>query len=85
MFATVLLESEILPSCLLVPKDALLVRDQRTLVFIAQRGLAKWQYVEVGEENERFIEIRSGILVGDTVIVGGHYTLSHDAKVAKVD
>lgn len=81
MFAMVKLESEILSNRLLVPKDALLVRDHRTLVFIAQGGLAKWQYVEVGEENEQSIEARSGISTGDTVIVGGHYTLAHDTRI----
>lgn len=85
MFATVRLESEILPNRLLVPKDALLVRYQRTLVFIARGGLAKWQYVTIGEDNEKVIEIRSGVLAGDTVIIGGHYTLSHDAKVLKAN
>lgn len=84
MFASVKLEAEIFKERLLVPKEALLVRDQRTLVFVARDGLAKWHYVEVGEENEEFIEIRSGIAAGDTVIVNGHYTLAHDAKV-KID
>jgi len=81
MFAAVKLETEILRDRLLVPKEALLVRDQRPLVFVAQGGLAKWHYVEVGDENESFLEIRAGITPGDTVIVSGHYTLAHDAKV----
>lgn len=82
MFCTVRVETGILKSLLLLPKSALLVRDQRTLVFIAQSGLAKWRYVDVGEENERFIEVQSGVSPGDTVIVGGHYTLAHEAKIA---
>jgi hypothetical protein len=57
------------------------MRDQRPLVFVAERGLAKWHYVDVEDENERFIAIRSGIEVGDTIIVDGHYTLAHDARV----
>jgi RND family efflux transporter MFP subunit len=81
MFAHVKLETDIFRNRLLVPKEALLVRDQRTLVFVAENGLAKWQYVEVGEENEEFIEIKSGIAPGDSVIVSGHYTLAHDARV----
>jgi len=81
MYASVRVEAEIFNDRLLVPKEALLVRDQRTLVFVAQNGLAKWHYVETGEENEEFIEIKSGITQGDTVIVNGHYTLAHDAKV----
>jgi RND family efflux transporter MFP subunit len=81
MYATVRLVSDVFRSRLCVPKEALLVRDQRTLVFVAQEGLAKWHYVEVGEENEELIEIKSGIAVGDTVIVAGHYTLAHDARI----
>lgn len=84
MFATVKLESEILRNRLLVPKDALLVRDQRTLIFITVGGLAKWQYVEVGDKNDDEIEVRTGVSVGDTVIVGGHYTLAHDARIRAI-
>jgi hypothetical protein len=29
----------------------------------------------------QFIAIRSGIEPGDTVIVDGHYTLAHDARI----
>ncbi|MDL1892690.1 efflux RND transporter periplasmic adaptor subunit [Sphingobacteriales bacterium CHB3] len=81
MYATVRIQTEIIADRLLVPKAALLVRDQRTLVFTAQQGLAKWHYVDVEDENERFIAIRSGITPGDTVIVDGHYTLAHDAGI----
>lgn len=81
MFCAVHIETDILKNRLLVPKNALLVRDQRTLVFLAQNGLAKWQYVEVGDENWEYLEARSGISVGDTVIAGGHFTLAHDTKI----
>jgi HlyD family secretion protein len=81
MYATVKLESAIYPSRLLAPKAALLVRDQRQLVFVAKEGLAKWCYIETGLQNENEVEILGGIEVGDSVIVSGHYTLSHDAKV----
>ena len=51
-------------------------------MFVAQSGLAKWQYVEMGEENERYVELKSAVLPGDSVIISGHYTLAHDAKVS---
>ncbi len=81
MYATVRIETETFNNRLIVPKAALLVRDQRTLVFVVNGDLAKWHYVDVGEENDEVLEIRDGIAVGDTVIVDGHYTLAHDAKV----
>ena len=81
MYATVQLETEILTNRLLVPKEALLTRDQRNLLFVVDGGLAKWHYVEIGEENQQFVEIKEGIKAGDAVIVKGHYTLAHDARV----
>lgn len=81
MFAEVYIETEVLTDRILVPKEALLVRDQRDLVFIVEDNLAKWKYVEVGEQNEKFAEIINGVNNNDSVIVEGHYTLAHDAVV----
>jgi RND family efflux transporter MFP subunit len=81
MFATVLIETDRLHGRLLVPREALLTRDLRPLVFTLEHGRAKWHYVETGEENQEFVEVRSGLAEGDTVIVEGHQALAHDARV----
>ncbi len=82
VFVTVNIETAIHPHRLLVPRSALLVRDDRPLVFTVERGRAQWHYVEPGEANDDLIEIRSGLGAGDTVIVDGHYTLAHDTPVS---
>jgi len=87
MHAEVEIAAEIYTDRLLVPQDAILIRNGRKLVFIVDNGVAKWRYVDIGVENEHFAEIlpgvdsTSGISEGDTVIVEGHFTLAHDAKV----
>lgn len=81
MFAKVLLETENLNNRILIPKEALLVRDKRNLVFVAENGLAKWKYVQIGKQNDQFIEINEGVVPGEDVIVDGQYTLAHDAKI----
>lgn len=84
MFAYVKLDARIYPNRLLVPKEAILERDQRKLVFIIRDGLAKWCYVETGRENEESVEVLSSafdLKPGELVITSGHYTLVHDAKV----
>ncbi|RPH37939.1 efflux RND transporter periplasmic adaptor subunit, partial [bacterium] len=81
MFASVLIETDRLERRLLVPREALLMRDLRQLVFTMEKGVAKWHYVETGDENREFVEIRSGVAEGDTVIVEGHQALAHDARV----
>lgn len=81
MFASVLLETNNLQNRILIPKEALLVRDKRTLVFVVENDLAKWKYVQIGAQNDQFIEIKEGVVPSEEVIVEGHYTLAHDAKV----
>ena len=84
MFAYAKLEAQIFKNRFLVPKDAILIRDQRKLVFVVRDGLAKWCYVDTGLENEEFVEILDstfGLKPGEMVITSGHYTLVHDARV----
>ncbi|PKL79278.1 MAG: hypothetical protein CVV25_08525 [Ignavibacteriae bacterium HGW-Ignavibacteriae-4] len=81
MFAQVNIETESLKNKILIPKDALLVRDRRNLVFVLEEKLARWKYVDIGEQNDLFIEILKGVVPGEDVIVEGQYTLAHDARV----
>lgn len=82
MFATVLIETEVRRHLLLVPRSAILARDERSVIFTVGHGRAQWHYVETGAANDELVEIRTGITTGDTVIVDGHYTLAHDAPVS---
>jgi HlyD family secretion protein len=84
MFASINIESEILRNRILIPKEALLVRDKRNLVFVAEDNLAKWHYVKIGEQNENYIEIFDGVIPGDNVIVEGHYNLAHDSNIKTI-
>ncbi len=85
MHAEVDIAAEVHQGRLLVPQDAVLLRNGRKLVFVVEDGLAKWKYVDTGLENERYIEILNGIVEGEKVIVEGHLTLAHDARVTIVE
>ena len=84
MFASINIESEILRDRILIPKEALLIRDKRNLVFITENNLAKWHYVQIGSQNDKYIEILDGVLPGDKVIVEGHYNLAHDSNIKAI-
>ena len=64
-----------------IPKDAVLVRSGREVVFTIEDSLAKWNYVKTGKENGKEIEILEGLLSDQTVIISNNLQLSHDAPV----
>lgn len=66
---------------IVVPKEAVVMRSGRAVVFTAEEGLAKWNYVTTGRENGREIEILDGLDEGKAVIVTNNLQLAHDAPV----
>jgi HlyD family secretion protein len=82
MFAQVSLDAQIFEDRLLVPGSAVLLRDNRKVVFVVRNGRAQWEYVTVGFENEEWVEILSdNIKEGDVIVTSGHFTLAHDVPV----
>ncbi len=71
---------------MLAPKSALLVRDNRPLVFKKEGDRARWLYVDIGLQNDDWVEIlkvHSGgsLAPGEEVVVSDHLTLAHEAKI----
>jgi RND family efflux transporter MFP subunit len=85
MHAEIEIPAEIYKNRLLIPQEAVLVRSGRKLAFVVEEGLAKWRYLEVGLENENYAEIIDGVKEGEVVIIEGHFTLAHDARVRIVE
>ena len=85
MFADVRVEAARYKDRLLVPREALLTRDDRKVVFVYEGGRAKWRYVETGEETDDMVEVREGLATRDTLITAGHFNLTHNAQVIVVN
>ncbi len=95
-YAKVTLDARRMPDRILVPREAVLERDGRTLVFLFEgqgtTGQAMWQYVATGLENETLVEIIEDpedsstrmLKPGEIVLVDGHRTLTHAAPVRLV-
>ncbi len=96
MYARVSIAARLFPDRVMVPREAILERDNRTLVFLFEpdepdgvEGAAKWTYVTTGLESDRFVELVAGrgttiLDPGQIVLTEGHYTLIHDARVRLV-
>ena len=94
MYARVSLEARRFDHRMLVPRSAILERDRRTMLFVfegeGERGLAKWRYVTTGMQNDSLVEIVANpdtetVRPGEKVLVDGHHTLIHDARVKLVE
>lgn len=81
LFVYAELEAGRLEDRVVVPTEALLVRQGRDLVFVVNEGRAAWTYVTVGRRSGDFVEIIEPLVPGDSVAVRGHHALSHDASV----
>ena len=66
---------------IIVPREALVMKSGRPVVFTISEGLAKWNYVETGLDNGVDLEITKGLEAGSTVIISNNLQLAHDAKV----
>jgi len=91
MHAEVEIVADIYEKRLLVPQEAILHRGGRKLVFVHEDGLAKWRYVQTGLENEDYAEILpaerqgEGVSEGEQVLIEGHFTLAHDARIRVIE
>jgi RND family efflux transporter MFP subunit len=73
------------PSRLVVPKQAVVIRQGKQVVFTYEDGRAKWNYVKTGFENSTEYTIEEGIDVGAQVIITNNLNLGHDAEVNVVE
>ena len=71
-----------------VPKSAVVLRDNQEVLFKVIDGKAYWTYVQTTMENSNFYAIiahpdksSATLNTGDTVIVSGNLNLAHDSEV----
>ncbi|HCI55410.1 MAG TPA: efflux RND transporter periplasmic adaptor subunit [Bacteroidales bacterium] len=72
------------PNRIVVPKEALVIRQGKDVVFVRQDSLAIWKYVTVEFENSTSASIKEGLEPGDLVIVSGNVNLAHETVVKEL-
>jgi HlyD family secretion protein len=68
-------------SAVLLPKAALVQRDNRPVVWLVREGKAVVQPVSVGREDAGSYEVLSGLQGGETVITRGHERLKDGDRI----
>ena len=77
------------PDRLVVPREALVTRQGRDVIFVREDSTAIWRYVNIEFENSTHVAIKPetqpnwGISPGDRVIVRGNINLAHQTVVTE--
>lgn len=66
---------------LVVPKQAVVYRSGRPVVFTVENNQAIWNYVEVGKDNGKEMEVLDGIQADAQVITSNNVQLAHQAPI----
>jgi len=86
MNVKVLIRNEV-PGKLVVPKPAVLLRQNQEVLFLYKSGEAYWTYVKIELENSDSYAVTANkdrgatLEPGDTVIISGNLNLAHESKV----
>lgn len=83
--ARVEIVTDVYPDELVIPQEAVLIRDNRDMVFVVQDGHADWRYVTLGPEGRGIVAVEDNLEAGEQVITSGHYSLAHEAPVAVIN
>jgi hypothetical protein len=87
MNVRVLIENEV-PEQYVVPKEAVVLRDNWEVLFKITKGKAYWNYVQIVHENSSSYAViphpeksTASLNPGDTIIVSGNLNLAHESEV----
>ena len=72
---------ERVPHQLVIPKQAVVLRSEKQVVFTYKAGKAMWVYIKTGLENISSFTVTEGLMDGDSVIYEGNLNLAHEAGV----
>lgn len=82
MFIEARLATDVRPSAVVIPEDAVVSLQGADMVWVAKDGKASRRQVTLGVRTPGFVEARSGVEAGEQVVVGGLAMLQDGAPVA---
>ena len=88
MNVKVFIEKDI-PDQFVVPKSAVVLRDNQEVLFVVKNGKAYWTYVLTTLENSKAYAVipnpdksSASLKVGDTIVVSNNLNLAHDSEIS---
>ncbi len=67
---------------IIVPREAVVIKQGKSVIFTVVNGESQWKYVEIGLDNGTDVEVLDGLKDGDQVVLTNNIQLAHAAKVS---
>lgn len=82
MFIKAFILSEKHDSTIVIPKETVISRQDGSIVFTVENGIATERKITTGLENMNDIEVVSGLKMNDRLVISGFETLRNKSKVS---
>lgn len=80
-FSKVELQLKEIKNAILIPNQAIIPILKGKKVYVAEKGVAKEIIIETGIRNDQYIQVTSGLKLGDTVITTGIMSIKNGTKL----
>lgn len=66
---------------IVIPKDIIVSRNRNQIVYVVDKGVANERVISTGLQSEEMIEVKMGLLRGESVVSSGFETLRNQSRV----
>ena len=66
---------------IVIPRDIIISRNRNQIVYVVDKGVASERTITTGLQNESSIEVKMGLLKGESVVSSGFETLRNQSRV----
>lgn len=66
---------------IVIPRDIIISRNRNQIVYVVEKGVATERIITTGLQNEESVEVKMGLLEGESIVVSGFETLRNQSRV----
>jgi len=66
---------------IVIPRDIIMSRNRNQIVYVVENGVANERIITTGLQNEESVEVKMGLLKGESVVNAGFETLRNQSRV----
>lgn len=66
---------------IVIPRDIIMSRNRNQVVYVVENGVATERTITTGLQNDESVEVKMGLLIGESIVNSGFETLRNQSRV----